>query len=69
MVVEVAEAALESSVMTHTDHPALVHLSRRDCGAVCKEIAERLSLALGPQSSELSPALLALMEQLAKAEI
>jgi hypothetical protein len=38
------------------------------CGAVCKEIGERLSLALGPQSSELSPALLALIEQLAKRE-
>jgi hypothetical protein len=33
-----------------------------------KEIGERLSLALGPQSSELSPALLALIEQLAKRE-
>jgi hypothetical protein len=66
MVVGVAEAALESSVMTHPDHPALVHLSHCHCGAVCKEIGERLSLALGPQSSELSPALLALIEQLAK---
>jgi hypothetical protein len=54
--------------MTHPDHPALVHLSRCHCAAVCKEIGERLSLAPGPQSSELSPALLALIEQLAKAE-
>jgi hypothetical protein len=52
--------------MTQPDHAAHLHLSRRHCDAVCKEIGERLSLALGPQSSELSPALLALIEQLAK---
>jgi hypothetical protein len=33
-------------------------------GAVCKEIGERLSIALGPQSIELKPRLLSLMKQL-----
>jgi hypothetical protein len=54
--------------MTQPDHPAHLHLSRRHCDAVCKEIGERLSLALGPLSSELSPALLALIDELAKNE-
>ena len=45
-----------------------VQINRIHSGAVCKEIGERLSVALGPQSNELPPCLLALMEQLAKAE-
>jgi hypothetical protein len=55
--------------MTQPDHPAHLRLSRRHCDAVCKEIGERLSLALGPLSSELSPALLALIDELAKKRI
>jgi len=35
---------------------------------VCKEMGERLSLELGPQSNELPPHLLAFMEQLAKVD-
>jgi hypothetical protein len=35
-------------------------------GAVCKEIGERLSIALGPQSIELKPRLLSLMNQLSE---
>jgi hypothetical protein len=54
--------------MTQPDHPAHLRLSRRHCDAVCKEIGERLSLALGPLSSELSPALLAVIDELAKKE-
>jgi hypothetical protein len=34
--------------------------------AVCKEIGERLSIALGPQSIELKPRLLSLMKQLSE---
>jgi hypothetical protein len=35
-------------------------------GAVCKEIGERLSIALGRQSTELKPRLLALMKELSE---
>ena len=35
-------------------------------GAVCKEIGERLSIALGSQSIELNPRLLSLMKQLSE---
>src|ERR1700747_309759 len=35
-------------------------------GAVCKEIGERLSIALGPQSIELQPRLGSLMKQLSE---
>jgi hypothetical protein len=35
-------------------------------GAVCKEIGERLSIALGPRSIELKPPLLSLMKQLSE---
>jgi hypothetical protein len=34
--------------------------------AVCKEMGERLSLVLGPQSIELPPRLVSLIKQLAK---
>jgi hypothetical protein len=45
-----------------------VQITRIHSGAVCKAVGEGLSVALGPQSNELSPRLLALMEQLAKVE-
>jgi hypothetical protein len=45
-----------------------VQITRIHSGAVCKAIGEGLSVALGPQSNELPPRLLALMEQLAKVE-
>ena len=35
-------------------------------GAVCKEIGERLSVALGLQSNDLQPRLLSLMKQLSE---
>jgi len=56
-------------MMTHPDHLDRVHLSGVHCGAVCQEMGERLSAALGRQSGELPPALLALIDQLAKDEI
>ena len=37
-------------------------------GAICKEIGERLSIALGPQSIELQPRLLSLMKQLSEGD-
>ena len=43
-----------------------VQVNRVHTGAICKEMGERLSIALGPQSIELPPRLLALIEQLAK---
>ena len=43
-----------------------IQINRIQSGAVCKEIGERLSVALGPQSSELPPRLLRLMKQLAE---
>jgi hypothetical protein len=45
-----------------------VQINRIHSGAVCKEIGERLSVALGPQSNELPPRLLALMKQIAEDE-
>jgi len=41
-------------------------IDRTHNGAVCKEIGERLSIALGPQSIELNPRLLSLMKQLSE---
>ncbi|MFY9953397.1 hypothetical protein [Bradyrhizobium sp.] len=41
-----------------------VQINRVHSGAVCKEIGERLSVALGPQSIELQPRLLSLMKRL-----
>jgi hypothetical protein len=41
-----------------------VQINRVHSGAVCKEMGERLSVALGPQSIELQPRLLSLMKQL-----
>ena len=43
-----------------------VQINRVHSGAVCKEMGERLSVALGPQSSELQPRLLSLMKRLAQ---
>jgi hypothetical protein len=43
-----------------------VQINRAHTGAVCKEMGERLSVALGPQSIELQPRLLSLMKQLAE---
>ena len=34
--------------------------------AICKEVGERLSIALGPQSIELQPRLLLLLKQLSQ---
>jgi hypothetical protein len=45
-----------------------VQVNRIHCDSVNKEIGERLSAALGPQSQELPPRLLALIEQLSKVE-
>jgi hypothetical protein len=43
-----------------------VQINRVHTVAVCKEMGERLSVALGPQSVELQPRLLSLMKQLAE---
>jgi hypothetical protein len=43
-----------------------VQINRIHSAAICKEIGERLSVVLGPQSIEMPPPLLALTEQLAK---
>jgi hypothetical protein len=54
-----------------TPHPAPpndIQIDRIHSGAVCKEMGDRLSVALGRQSIELPPRLLALIDQLAKAE-
>jgi hypothetical protein len=54
--------------MTNPAHQSDVQINRVHSGAICKEIGERLSARPGPQSNELPPRLLALMEQLAKVE-
>ena len=46
-----------------------IQINRIQSGAVCKEIGERLSVALGPQSSELPTRLLRLMKQLAEDDL
>ena len=43
-----------------------VQINRVHTGAVCKEMGERLSVALGPQSIELQRRLLSQMKELAK---
>jgi hypothetical protein len=45
-----------------------IQIDHVHCGAVCREIGEVLSVKLGPQSTELPPRLLDLMQQMAKAE-
>jgi len=52
--------------MPNPAHQNDVQINRIHSAAVCKEIGERLSMALGPQSIEMPPPLLAPMEQLAK---
>jgi hypothetical protein len=55
-------------MMTHLDHPDHVYLSSVHCSAVCQEMGERLSFALGRQSSDLPPAFLALIDPLVEGE-
>ena len=45
-----------------------VQINRIHSGAICNEIGERLSAALGPQSNELPARLLALIDELVKVE-
>jgi hypothetical protein len=45
-----------------------IQINHIHSGAVCKEIAERLPAALGPQSNELPARLLALMGELKTVE-
>ena len=44
-----------------------VQINRTHSGAICDEIGERLSAALGPQSNELPARLLALIDELVEA--
>jgi hypothetical protein len=46
-----------------------VQINHIHCSAVCQEIGEVLSVKLGPQSIELPPRLLDLMQQLTKSEL
>jgi hypothetical protein len=55
-------------MMPYPAPPNDIQIDRIHSGAVCKEMGDRLSVALGPQSIELPPRLLALIEQLAKVE-
>jgi hypothetical protein len=52
--------------MPNSAHQNDIHIDRSHGGEVCMEIGERLSVALGQQSSVLPGRLLALIEQLAK---
>ena len=54
--------------MPNPDHQNDVQITRVHSGAVCEEIGEKLSAALGPQSNELSPRLLALIKELGKVD-
>jgi len=45
-----------------------VQINRLHASAVCKEMGERLSIALGPQSIKLQPRLLSLVKQLSEQE-
>ena len=55
-------------IMTNPAHQSDVQINRIHSSAICKEMGERLSARLGPQSNELPARLLALMEQLEKVE-
>jgi hypothetical protein len=55
-------------MMPNPVHQNDVQITRVHSGAVCEEIGERLSAALGPQSIELSPRLLALIKELGKVD-
>jgi hypothetical protein len=52
-------------IQVHQDGVKIDHIHG---AAVCEEIGERLSVALGPQSNELPARLLTLIDQLAKVE-
>jgi hypothetical protein len=52
----------------HPVHQIDVQINRIHSGAIYEEIGERLSAALGSQSDELTPSLLALIKKLAKAD-
>ena len=52
--------------MPHPAPPNDIRINRIHSGAVRKETGDRLSVALGTQSIELPPRLLALIDQLAK---
>ena len=62
-----ANSSLEI-MMPNPVHQNDVQITRVHSGAVCEEIGERLSAALGPQSNELSPRLLALIKELGKVD-
>ncbi len=55
-------------MMPHPAPPNDIQIDRIHSGAVCEEMGDRLSVVLGPQSVELPPRLLALIDQLAKVE-
>jgi len=55
-------------MMRHPASPNDIQIDRIHSGAVCEEMGDRLLVALGPQSIELPPPLLALIDQLAKVE-
>jgi hypothetical protein len=55
-------------MMSNPAHQSDVQINRIHSGAICEEIGEGLSAALGPQSNELPPRLLALMKELAKVD-
>jgi hypothetical protein len=50
--------------MPNFAHQDDVQIDRVHSDAICKEIGERLSVALGPQRIELPPRLLTLMDNL-----
>jgi hypothetical protein len=53
-------------MMPHRLHQNDVHIDRTHGGEICMEIGERLSVALGRQSTVLPGRLLVLIDQLAK---
>jgi hypothetical protein len=53
-------------MMPNSTHQNEIQVDRSHGGEVCMEIGERLSVALGQQSTVLPGRLLALIEQLAK---
>ena len=50
--------------MPNLGHHNNVQIDRIHNDAICEEIGERLSVALGPQRHELPPRMLALMDNL-----
>jgi hypothetical protein len=53
-------------MMPHPAPPNDIQIDRIHSGAVCEEMSDRLSVALGPQSIELPARMLALIKRLAK---